>query len=188
MHPAAGSRLDRVLEPKAAALGTWAFMTTLFAHTVRDISGFMGFKQSQEPTEDTSWQATAMKRMLDQSAAGATKDQSRVTAKVAERLQSDHLHHRKSEIDLPTDDASHVDSPVQAATMAAARAFAKAHKPMEQPAPRGSIHVDGMLEIQGPNANVAFFVRARYDPVRRQYVSINTTVKHVLNHKQTPAT
>lgn len=83
------------------------------------------------------------------------------------------------------------DVPMSASVMTAIQAasltLAKNWRPVQQPVTRGCIRVDGLIELQGKSAVMVVYVLAYYDPKAKQYMNVQTKLKHLVQTKQRPA-
>lgn len=87
----------------------------------------------------------------------------------------------------PPSGESQADSRVVAALQAAGTTLAKGWKPVMPPPGRGCILVDGLVELQGPDATMVVYAMAWYDPKQKKYTETKVMLKHLLQHRQKPA-
>ncbi|KAF5020110.1 hypothetical protein F66182_7873 [Fusarium sp. NRRL 66182] len=178
----AANFLAKALYPKALALGCWTFISFLTKQIVQDIGKYIGFSDPNPP--ESAWQHVPVRNLP-----GTMPGQQ--TSKVV--VQHDKAH----PVNLPPvfneivsaafgPDAK-LDARLQAASLAGAFAFLRHWKPTRSLPTRGCIRVDGIIELKGKTAVMAVLVAGYYDPKTRQYVAVQTRLKHLMQLKQRPA-
>lgn len=173
--------LNNVLYPKVAVATAWSFFSTLATQTASDVGKYFGFNSSSSETE-TTWHSVMLNRMKEKEGGGPS-DKNIVQPQPKPPTIS-----INATGDLgPPSGESQMDSRMAAALQAAGTTFAKGWKPVKQPPARGCIRVDGLVELQGPNASMAVYALAWYDPKQKTYSGIQIVFKHLLQHKQRPA-
>lgn len=172
--------------PKAVALTVWTFVNSLCRQTAQDLAKALGF--STEPPQDTTWQTVFMNRMKEQETIGTQgKQAARVTGS-GDKPPNFPLPTANGDLfGPPFGSDSQLDSRIQGALHAAAMTFTKNWQPVKQPPNRGCIRVDGLVELQGKNAVMAVYVLGWYDPKQKNYMAIQTGLKHLIQLKQRPA-
>ena len=174
------------LYPKAVALTVWTFFNFLFKQTAQDVAKALGL--GTPPPQETTWQSVALNRMREQGAIGGSGKQPTNGPEQPEKPSASFpIQTAGGDIMGSPFGGSQVDPRIQAALHAAAMTFSKNWQPAKQPANRGCIRVDGLVELQGKSAVMAVYVLGWYDPKQRKYMGIQTGLKHLIMLKQRPA-
>lgn len=176
------SYLNNILYPKVAAATAWSFFSTLATQTALDVGKFFGFGGSSSEQADTTWHSVILSRMKEKEG-GAPPEKTMIQPPPRPPTISINTN---GDISTPGGVGS-TDTRMAAALQAAGATFAKGWKPVKQPPGRGCIRVDGLVELQGPNACMAVYALAWYDPKQKTYSGIQIVFKHLLQHKQKPA-
>lgn len=194
----AANRLHRAVYPKAAALATWAFISSLTRQTAQEISHYLGFEKQNEPSwENITFEALKRQQQTHQPSqptleesknSGAFARAPSSNGNIARRLppgtrplgMTDSLENW-----LGTDPA--IDPKILMALLDASHTFSKNWQPVRRGIPRGSIRVDGLVELQGKSAILTADVVGWWDPKQRKFVSIDTGLRNLVQTKQRPA-
>ena len=189
----AAHQLDAIVYPKAVALAAWAFWNTLIQQTKADIAKALGFDGPKEP--ETSWQSIIINRGKEQPPFGTTGKPSPPSILAPPNPQTRApqpgsmqglpelagIFRKPGEGDVP------MSASMTMALQAASLTLAKNWRPVQQPVTRGCIRVDGLIELQGKSAVMVVYVLAYYDPKAKQYMNVQTKLKHLVQTKQRPA-
>ncbi|EWG36365.1 hypothetical protein FVEG_00430 [Fusarium verticillioides 7600] len=179
----AASFLAKALYPKALAMGCWTFVSFLTKQVALDISKAIGLSEPDPPA--SGWHQVPVGNLpgiIPPPAATRTAVQHDSKAHTA------HLPPVFNEIiSAAFGPDAKLDPRLQAATMAGALAFLRHWKPTKSLPGRGCIRVDGIVELKGKTAVMAVLVAGYYDPKTRQYVAVQTMLKHLMQLKQRPA-
>lgn len=179
----AASFLAKALYPKALAMGCWTFVSFLTKQVVLDISKAIGLSEPDPPA--SGWHQVPVGNLpgiIPPPTATRTAVQHDPKAHTA------HLPPVFNEIiSAAFGPDAKLDPRLQAASMAGALAFLRHWKPTKSLPGRGCIRVDGIVELKGKTAVMAVLVAGYYDPKTRQYVAVQTMLKHLMQLKQRPA-
>ncbi|KAF5635470.1 uncharacterized protein FTJAE_6368 [Fusarium tjaetaba] len=179
----AASFLAKALYPKALAMGCWTFVSFLTKQVALDISKAIGLSEPDPPA--SGWHQVPVGNLpgiIPSPAATRTAVQHDPKAHTA------HLPPVFNEIiSAAFGPDAKLDPRLQAASMAGALAFLRHWKPTKSLPGRGCIRVDGIVELKGKTAVMAVLVAGYYDPKTRQYVAVQTMLKHLMQLKQRPA-
>ncbi|KAH7269395.1 uncharacterized protein BKA55DRAFT_548474 [Fusarium redolens] len=179
----AASFLAKALYPKALAMGCWTFVSFLTKQVALDISKAIGFSDPDPP--ESGWHQVAVGNLP-----GIIPPQAATRAAVQHdpKAHTAHLPPVFNEIiSAAFGPDAKLDPRLQAASMAGALAFLRYWKPTKSLPSRGCIRVDGIVELKGKTAVMAVLVAGYYDPKTRQYVAVQTMLKHLMQLRQRPA-
>ncbi|QLI64076.1 uncharacterized protein G6M90_00g025190 [Metarhizium brunneum] len=183
----AASHVNMAIYPKAVALTVWTFVNSLCRQTAQDVAKALGF--NTEPPQDTSWQTVAINRMKEQGALGSGGKHAVKVPSTTDKPANFPFPTANGDLFGPSigSDNTQLDPRIQGALHAASMTFTKNWQPVKQPPSRGCIRVDGLVELQGKNAVMAVYVLGWYDPKQKNYMAIQTGLKHLIQLKQRPA-
>lgn len=186
----AASHLNKAIYPKAVALTVWTFVNSLCRQTAHDIAKALGF--NAEPSQDTLWQNAAIERMRQQrglpgAAAGQEAIKSPGNAANSKPATFPVPSASGNSTGPPFNIDTQLDPRIQGALLDASMTLSKNWQPVKQVPSRGCIRVDGLVELQGKNALMAVYVLGWYDPKQKNYMAIQTGLKHLVQLKQNPA-
>ncbi|KAF4505478.1 hypothetical protein G6O67_007423 [Ophiocordyceps sinensis] len=171
----AGS-LSIALYPKAVATAAWTFCDSLFTQTVNDVANALRLNPPLSPPEAAKPQHVVL-----------PKDDKSVSEASARSTTSPIRPTGDHNLSKTSDTESSGDPRIQVAMQAASGAFVENWKPVPSYPTRGCLRVDGIVEIHGDTALLCVYVMASYDPKLKKYVSIRTSLKHMVSLKQKPA-
>ncbi|KAF5629435.1 hypothetical protein F52700_7757 [Fusarium sp. NRRL 52700] len=180
----AASFLAKALYPKALAMGCWTFVSFLTKQVALDISKAIGLSEPDPPA--SGWHQPVpvgnLPGIIPPPAA------TRTAVQHDPKTHTAHLPPVFNEIiSAAFGPDAKLDPRLQAASMAGALAFLRYWKPTKSLPSRGCIRVDGIIELKGKTAVMAVLVAGYYDPKTRQYVAVQTMLKHLMQLKQRPA-
>lgn len=196
IESAAANQLDAIMYPKAVAVAVWTFWNVLVQRSKEDISRALGLSNSKE--QETTWQSVLINRGKDQSPLGSPggrqapgailvppNQQAKASQPGSIQGPPDFagLFKKPGEGDVPMSSTS---GSVMFAFQAASLALAKNWRPAEQFVSRGCIRVDGLVELQGRSAVMVVYVLGWYDPQTKNYMNVQTRLKHLIQSKQRP--
>ncbi|KAJ4137431.1 hypothetical protein NW768_003018 [Fusarium equiseti] len=178
----AASTLAKALYPKALAMGCWTFVSFLAKQIAQDVGKGVGLIESDPP--ESAWQHVPVGSLP-----GTMPQQTpRVVVKHDPKTQTSTLPPALNEIlGAAFGPDAKLDPRLQAASLAGAFAFLRYWKPTRTSPSRGCIKVDGIVELKGKTAVMAVLVAGYYDPKTRQYVAVQTRLKHLMQLRQRPA-
>ncbi|KHN95989.1 uncharacterized protein MAM_06094 [Metarhizium album ARSEF 1941] len=187
IDPVAAGHLNMAIYPKAVALTVWTFVNSLCKQAAQDVAKALGF--NTEPPQDTSWQTVAMDRMKEQGTIGSGGKQAVKVPVPTDKPVNIPVPAANGDVLGPSagSDSNQLDPRIQGALHAASMTFAKNWQSVKQPPNRGCIRVDGLVELQGKNAVMVVYVFGWYDPKQKNYMAIQTGLKHLVQLKQRPA-
>ncbi|KAF4953420.1 hypothetical protein FGADI_6058 [Fusarium gaditjirri] len=178
----AASFLAKALYPKALAMGCWTFVSFLTKQVALDISKAIGLSEPDPP--ESGWHVPVgnLPGIIPPPAA------TRAAVQHDPKANAAHLPPVFNEIiSAAFGPDAKLDPRLQAASMAGALAFLRHWKPTKSLPSRGCIRVDGIVELKGKTAIMAVLVAGYYDPKTRQYVAVQTMLKHLMQLRQRPA-
>ena len=79
-----------------------------------------------------------------------------------------------------------LDPRVMKALHAANITFKKHWRSPKEPATRGCIKIDGLVEFHGNAGIMVIIAWAHYDPKAKKYIGVTMALKHMIPRKQTP--
>ncbi|WXC54894.1 hypothetical protein SNK03_000869 [Fusarium graminearum] len=178
----AANFLAKALYPKALAMGCWTFISFLSKQVAQDIAKSIGLSEPDAP--ESAWQHVPVNSLP-----GTMPQQTpRVVVKHDAKAHPAHLPPGFNEIlGAAFGPDAKLDPRLQAASLAGAFAFLRYWKPTKTLPSRGCIKVDGIVELKGKTAVMAVLVAGYYDPKTRQYVAVQTRLKHLMQLRQRPA-
>ncbi|KAH7196664.1 uncharacterized protein B0J16DRAFT_365961 [Fusarium flagelliforme] len=178
----AASTLAKALYPKALAMGCWTFVSFLAKQIAQDVGKGIGLIEPDPP--ESAWQHVPVGSLP-----GTMPQQTpRVVVKHDPKTQTSTLPPALNEIlGAAFGPDAKLDPRLQAASLAGAFAFLRYWKPTRTLPSRGCIKVDGIVELKGKTAVMAVLVAGYYDPKTRQYVAVQTRLKHLMQLRQRPA-
>lgn len=178
----AANFLAKALYPKALAMGCWTFISFLSKQVAQDIAKSIGLSEPDPP--ESAWQHVPVNSLP-----GTMPQQTpRVVVKHDAKAHPAHLPPGFNEIlGAAFGPDAKLDPRLQAASLAGAFAFLRYWKPTKTLPSRGCIKVDGIVELKGKTAVMAVLVAGYYDPKTRQYVAVQTRLKHLMQLRQRPA-
>jgi hypothetical protein len=178
----AANFLAKALYPKALAMGCWTFVSFLTKQVAQDIAKSIGLSEPDPP--ESAWQHVPVNSLP-----GTMPQQTpRVVVKHDAKAHPAHLPPGFNEIlGAAFGPDAKLDPRLQAASLAGAFAFLRYWKPTKTLPSRGCIKVDGIVELKGKTAVMAVLVAGYYDPKTRQYVAVQTRLKHLMQLRQRPA-
>ncbi|KAF4995873.1 hypothetical protein FGRMN_4830 [Fusarium graminum] len=178
----AASFLAKALYPKALAMGCWTFVSFLTKQVAQDIGKSIGL--GEDPAE-SAWQHVPVSNLPGTMPHPVTRAVS----------QNEPKSHIPTPLPPVFNDIlgaafgpeAKLDPRLQAAGIAGTFAFLRHWKPTRTLPSRGCVRVDGIVELKGKTAVMAVLVAGYYDPKTRQYVAVQTRLKHLMQLKQRPA-
>ncbi|QPC75234.1 hypothetical protein HYE68_005986 [Fusarium pseudograminearum] len=178
----AANFLAKALYPKALAMGCWTFISFLSKQVAQDIAKSIGLGEPDPP--ESAWQHVPVNSLP-----GTMPQQTpRAVVKHDAKAHPAHLPPGFNEIlGAAFGPDAKLDPRLQAASLAGAFAFLRYWKPTKTLPSRGCIKVDGIVELKGKTAVMAVLVAGYYDPKTRQYVAVQTRLKHLMQLRQRPA-
>ncbi|EXL89241.1 hypothetical protein FOPG_00006 [Fusarium oxysporum f. sp. conglutinans race 2 54008] len=179
----AASFLAKALYPKALAMGCWTFVSFLTKQVALDISKAIGLSEPDPP--ESGWHQVPVGNLPGIIPPPAA---TRAAVQHDPKAHTAHLPPVFNEIiSAAFGPDAKLDPRLQAASMAGALAFLRHWKPTKSLPSRGCIRVDGIVELKGKTAVMAVLVAGYYDPKTRQYVAVQTMLKHLMQLRQRPA-
>ncbi|KAH7256405.1 hypothetical protein BKA59DRAFT_72115 [Fusarium tricinctum] len=179
----AASFLAKALYPKALAMGCWTFVSYLTKQVAQDIAKSVGLSEPDPP--ESGWQHVPVSGLPGTMPQPIPRTATQHDAKT--RLPTPLPPVFNDILGAAFGPEAKLDPRLQAASLAGAFAFLRHWKPTRSLPSRGCIRVDGIVELKGKTAVMAVLVAGYYDPKTRQYVAVQTRLKHLMQLKQRPA-